>query len=111
MTQIVDIFRPRPVLEVLQIGDEIWGLEQFERGEMIEVEGRGKHRDELELEFKPSVAAIERLGGIWFEDRWGRLDGGKSRSFVDDTLCHLSLTFTERQMGLGVGLTPIKGTK
>ena len=75
---------------------------------MIEVKRRGKHCDEFELEFKPCVAAIERLGRIWFEGRWGRLDGGKSRSFVQDTLCHLSLTFTEREMRLGVGLTPIR---
>ena len=76
---------------------------------MIEVKRRGKHCDEFELEFKACVAALERLGRIWFEGRWGRLDDGKSRSFVQDTLCHLScLTFTEREMRLGVGLTPIK---
>ena len=55
---------------------------------MIEIERRGKHSDEFELEFKPRVAAIKRLGGVRFEGRSQGLDARKSRGFIRGTLCH-----------------------
>lgn len=55
---------------------------------MIEVKRGGKHSDELELEFKPRVAAIKRLGRVRFEGRRRGLDARKARGFDRGTLCH-----------------------
>ena len=54
---------------------------------MIEVKRGGKHSDKLELEFKPRVAAIKRVGRVRFEGRRG-LDARKARGFDRGTLCH-----------------------
>lgn len=39
----------RPVLQVCEVGDELWGLEEFRGlvGEVEEVVGRGEGLDEL----------------------------------------------------------------
>ena len=52
---------------------------------MVEVERGGEHSNELELEFKACIAAIQGLGRIRFEWRRGGLDARKARGFVHDT--------------------------
>ena len=79
----------------MQIGYEVRSLEQFERGEVIEVEWGGKHGDEFELELKTRIAAIEGLGWIGFEGRRRGLDGRRGRWFniiIHGNFCHDGLT-------------------
>ena len=45
---------------------------------MVEVKRGGKHGDELKLEFKTCVAAVERLGRVGFEGRRRRLNARKA---------------------------------
>ena len=112
MGQILDVFRPRPVLQIPQIGDEVRCLEQFERGEVIEVERGGKHGDELELELKAGVATVERLGRVGLEGGRRRrgLDTREAGGFVHGSLMPRWLDVYESQSRLGEGLTPVKVT-
>lgn len=84
VAQILDVFRPRPVLQIFQVGDEIWSLKQFERGEVVEVERGGKHGDEFEFELEARVAGVEWLGWIGFvrRRRCGLMSGCWARCVV-----------------------------
>lgn len=75
VAQIPDVLGPGPVLQVSEVGDEIRGLEQFERGEVVEVEWGGEHADEFELELKSRVAAVEGLEWVWRKGK-GRMGAG-----------------------------------
>lgn len=92
VAQILDVFRPRPVLQIFQVGNKLWSLKQFERGEVVEVERGGQHGDEFEFELEARVAGVEWLGCIGLVGRWrcGLLSGNGARCVVvvHGFICH-----------------------